>query len=247
MPRGQAEPELEGMEIGQYKFSWSQATSVFKKKTMWFVFLQGFAGVFPWNVITYWFFTYLELERGYDANSILFTMGPVIIILAGGYFVGGALGDWAFKRNVRGRIIVSSAGVLLGAIFLYMAIKTPIYDQTQFFILMALTALFMPLSSPNVIATVYDITPPEVRSTAQSVEYFVESSGAALAPLMAGIIADALNLETSILTICTISWLLCFVFYLGAMFTIKHDVHTLRTQMEERANIERAKHSPAAS
>jgi fucose permease len=93
---------------------------------------------------------------------------------------------------------------------------------------MALTALFMPLSSPNVIATVYDITPPEVRSTAQSVEYFVESSGAALAPLMAGIIADALNLETSILTICTIAWLLCFIFYLGAMFTIKTDVHTLR-------------------
>jgi MFS family permease len=246
MPRGQAEPELEGMEIGQYKFSWDQAKMVFKKRTMWFVFLQGFAGVFPWNVITYWFFTYLELERGYDANSILFTMGPVIIILAGGYFVGGALGDWAFKRNVRGRIIVSSAGVLLGAIFLYMAIKTPVYDQTQFFIFMALTALFMPLSSPNVIATVYDITPPEVRSTAQSVEYFVESSGAALAPLMAGIIADALNLETSILTICTIAWLLCFVFYLGAMFTIKTDVHTLRAQMEERANIERAKHVPAA-
>jgi MFS family permease len=246
MPRGQAEPELEGMEIGQYKFSWDQAKNVFKKKTMWFVFLQGFAGVFPWNVITYWFFTYLELERGYDANSILFTMGPVIIILAGGYFLGGALGDWAFKRNVRGRIIVSSVGVLLGAIFLFMAIKTPVYDKTQFFILMALTALFMPLSSPNVIATVYDITPPEVRSTAQSVEYFVESSGAALAPLMAGIIADALNLETSILTICTIAWLLCFIFYLGAMFTIKKDVHSLRTQMEERANIERAKHAPAA-
>ena len=55
------------------------------------------------------------------------------------------------------------------------------------------------------------------------------------APLMAGIIADALNLEISILTICTISWLLCFIFYLGAMFTIKTDVHSLRTQMEERA------------
>jgi MFS family permease len=99
----------------------------------------------------------------------------------------------------------------------------------------------MPLSSPNVLATIFDITPPEVRSTAQAVEYFVESSGAALAPLMAGFIADKLNLEISILSICTISWLLCFVFYLGAMFTIKRDVHTLRTQMEERAALERAR------
>jgi MFS family permease len=241
MPRGQAEPELEGMEIGQYKFSGDQARHVFMKHTMWFIFLQGFAGVFPWNVITYWFFYYLQNDRGYDQNSMLFTMGPVILILAGGYFIGGMLGDWAFKKNVRGRIIVSSIGVLLGAIFLYMAIKTPIMDKTQFFILMSLTALFMPLSSPNVLATIFDITPPEVRSTAQAVEYFVESSGAALAPLMAGIIADKLNLEISILSICTISWLLCFVFYLGAMFTIKRDVHTLRTQMEERAALERAR------
>jgi MFS family permease len=241
MPRGQSEPELEGMEIGQYKFSWEQAAQVFKKKTMWFIFLQGFAGVFPWNVITYWFFTYLEEERGYDANSILFTMGPVILILASGYFVGGALGDWAFKRTVRGRIIVSSAGVLLGAIFLYLAMGTPIDERTQFFVLMSLTALFIPLSSPNVTSTVYDITVPEVRSTAQAVEYFVESSGAALAPLMAGIIADAFNLQISILIICTIAWLLCFIFYLGAMFTIKHDVHTLRAQMEERATLERAR------
>jgi MFS transporter, Spinster family, sphingosine-1-phosphate transporter len=241
MPRGQSEPELVGMEIGQYKFSWEQAALVFKKKTMWFIFLQGFAGVFPWNVITYWFFTYLEEERGYDANSILFTMGPVILILASGYFVGGALGDWAFKRTVRGRIIVSSAGVLLGAIFLYLAMGTPIDERTQFFVLMSLTALFIPLSSPNVTSTVYDITVPEVRSTAQAVEYFVESSGAALAPLMAGIIADAFNLQISILIICTIAWLLCFIFYLGAMFTIKHDVHTLRAQMEERATLERAR------
>jgi MFS transporter, Spinster family, sphingosine-1-phosphate transporter len=246
MPRGQSEPELEGMEIGQYKFSGEQAINVFKKKTMWFIFLQGFAGVFPWNVITYWFFYYLQNDRGYDQTSMLLTMGPVILILAGGYFVGGTLGDWAFKKDVRGRIIVSSLGVLLGAIFLYMAIKTPIMDKTQFFILMSLTALFMPLSSPNVLATIFDITPPEVRSTAQAVEYFVESSGAALAPLMAGIIADAFNLQISILSICTISWLLCFVFYLGAMFTIKTDVHTLRAQMEKRADEERAKLAASA-
>jgi len=247
VPRGQSEPEMEGMEIGQVKFSKEQAVLVLKKKTMWFIFLQGFFGVFPWNVITYWFFTYLELERGYDSTSILFTMGPVILILAAGYFVGGALGDWAFKRNVRGRIIVSSVGVLMGAIFLYLAMKTPIQDTTQFFVLMSLTALFIPLSSPNVISTVFDITPPEVRSTAQGVEYFVESSGAALAPLLAGIIADAFNLQVSILSICTITWILCFIFYMGAMFTIKHDVQTLRTQMEERASLERAKHSPAVS
>ena len=83
MPRGKAEPEFEGMaEMATFKFSWKEAKEIFKKKTMWFIFLQGFAGVFPWNVITYFFFAYLEKERGYDANGILFTMAPVILILS---------------------------------------------------------------------------------------------------------------------------------------------------------------------
>ncbi len=241
MPRGQAEPELADLEeIGQYRFSWEQAKIVFRKKTMWFVFLQGFAGVFPWNVITYWFFTYLAEERGYDEGSILFTMAPVILILASGYFFGGAAGDWLFKRTLKGRIIVASTGVLMGAIFLFLALQTPVEARNTFFIFMALTAIFMPLSSANVISTVQDITAPEVRSTAMAVEYFIENSGAALAPLLAGIIADASNLHTAILTICITAWLICFVIYLGALFFIDGDIKSLREQMSRRAELQRA-------
>lgn len=205
---------------------------------MWFVFLQGFAGVFPWNVITYWFFTYLAEERGYDEESILFTMAPIILVLAGGYFVGGALGDWLFKRTLKGRIIVSSAGVLLGAVFLFFAIQAPIEARSTFFIMMILTALFMPFSSPNVVSTVQDITAPEVRSTALSIEYFIENSGAALAPLLAGIIADAFNLQTAILSICITAWLLCFVIYLGALYFVDGDILSMRAQLRERAKHE---------
>jgi len=149
--------------------------------------------------------------------------------------VGGALGDFAFKRTNKGRIIVSSAGVLLGAIFMALAITTPIEARTQFFIFMCLTAIFMPLSSANVIATVYDITVPEVRSTAQAVEYFVENAGAITAPILTGAIADAFSLQTAILLICTVAWGLCFFFYLGAIFTIDKDSHDLRNQMADRA------------
>ncbi|MDI6769833.1 MAG: MFS transporter [Anaerolineales bacterium] len=241
VPRGKAEPELAGFEeIGQYRFSWAYAKEALKKRTMMFVFLQGFAGVFPWNVITYFFFDYLMKERGYDSDSVLFTMAPIILILASGYFVGGAVGDWLFKRTNKGRIIVSSVGVLLGAIFLFFAMQTPIEARSTFFVLMILTAIFMPFSSPNVISTVQDISMPEVRSTAMSVEYFIENSGAALAPLLAGIIADAFNMHTAILTICVTAWLICFVIYLGALFFVDGDIRSLRAQMAERAKLEKA-------
>src|SRR5512141_3001769 len=241
MPHGKAEPEFEGMEeIGQFHFSWQEARQIFKKKTMWFVFLQGFAGVFPWNVITFFFFGYLMADRGYDNNAVLATMAPVIVILASGYFIGGLLGDWLFKRTNKGRIIVSSAGVLLGAIFLYLAINTPVDQPGTFFMWMVLTAIFMPLSSPNVIATVYDIVVPEVRSTAQAVEYFVENIGAAFAPILAGVFSVLYGKGNAILWICMSAWALCFLFYLGAIRTVDGDIRALRQQMADRAAKQRA-------
>lgn len=239
IPRGKAEPEFEGKEdFGQFRFKWSSLGNVLSKKTMWFVFLQGFAGVFPWNVITFFFFGYLMTERGYDNNQVLFTMGPVIIILALGYFVGGALGDWLFKRTLKGRIIISSAGVLLGALFLYLALNTPVDQKTTFFILMSLTALFMPFSSPNVISTVFDISLPEVRSSAQAVEYFIENSGAALAPTLAGAIALSTgSKQYAIMVVCISAWILCFVLYLGALFFVEKDIKSLHADLAERAKL----------
>lgn len=242
MPRGRAEPEFEGLqEIGQFRFSWQEARQIFRKKTMWFVFAQGFAGVFPWNVITYFFIGYLQTERNYDSQAVLLVMAPVVIILALGYFIGGALGDWLFRRTVKGRIIVSSGGVILGALFLLLALLTPIEARGLFFVFMALTALFMPFSSPNVLSTIFDITVPEIRSTAQAIEYFVENSGAALAPMLAGAIALATTKQTAILSVCVTAWALCFLLYLGALFFIEGDVKSLRRQMAERAAQQRSR------
>jgi MFS family permease len=238
MPRGKAEPEFEGMEekeMEHFHFSWQEAKEIFKKKTMWFVFAQGFVGNFPWNVITYFFFGYLMTERGYDNNSVLFTMAPVILILAAGYYIGGSVGDVLFKRTNKGRIIISSVGVLMGALFMYFAMTTPIEARTQFFIFMCLTAIFMPFSSPNVIATVYDVTVPEVRSTAQASEYFIENTGAAFAPAITGVLAEVIGLPNAILMLCLTAWILCFFLYTGVLFFIDGDVKNLRAQMAARA------------
>jgi fucose permease len=120
---------------------------------------------------------------------------------------------------------------------------TPVDSRSTFFVLMCLTAVFMPFSSPNVVATIFDVTPPEVRSTVQSVEYFIESSGAALAPTLAGAIALATNKQTAILSVCVTAWVLCFFLYLGALFFISADAQDLRDQMRKRADQERLLHA----
>jgi fucose permease len=166
---------------------------------------------------------------------MLFTMAPAVIVLALGYPIGGFLGDWLFKKTKRGQMLVANAGVILGAIFMYITMNIPIDQPVQFGVMLVITALFIPFASPNVLSTVYDITLPEVRSTAKAIESFIESAGAASAPLIAGLIADATSLKTSILIICLAAWLLCFIFLFGAIYFIPKDIDDLHQELRRRA------------
>jgi MFS transporter, Spinster family, sphingosine-1-phosphate transporter len=245
-PRGSSEPELAGLDqMGTYKFDWKIARDLFKKPTLLLLFTQGFFGVFPWNVITYWFFAYLERERGYAGESILMTMVPAVLVLAAGYPIGGALGDMLFKRTPRGRIIVSSIGVLAGAVLLLLTLNIPLEEQTLFMGMLVLTALFIPFASPNVISTIYDITLPEVRATANATSSFIESMGAALAPLITGMIADQTSLHDAILILCVSTWLLCFVFFVFTAFFVPKDIAILREQLRQRAQFEQTNIQPS--
>ncbi|GAP14689.1 arabinose efflux permease [Longilinea arvoryzae] len=239
--RGTSEPEMENIEqTGKYHFDWKIARDLFKKRSLILLFLQGFVGVFPWQVITFWFFRYLETERGFSSNEVLITMVIAILLLAAGYPIGGALGDWLFGKTKRGRVIVSAIGVITGAALLFLAIRVPYENKALFTIMMAFTAVFIPFASPNVLSTVYDVTLPEVRSTANSIQYFIEQGGSAVAPTLAGIIAMNSSLENSILTICISAWILCFLFFLGVIYLLPKDIDTLRKQMTERAQIEQS-------
>lgn len=242
VPRGSSETELQGVEVQQHKFNWKALSQIFKKKSLWMVYAQGFAGVFPWNVITYYIFGYLGTERGYDETTTLMIMAPAILLMAAGYPVGGLLGDKIFKRHKGGRLIASEIGVVLGMVGLFLAMNTPNEQVLLFGILLCITAFFMPFASPNIISTMYDVTLPEVRSSAQSIESLIETAGAWTAPILAGVLADATSVGFSIKLICTAAWSLCVVFLLLAIFFIPKDINALHKELEARA-LETAKAS----
>jgi MFS family permease len=236
VPRGQSEPELIGQEeIAIHRFDFKTALQLFKKKSLWLLFAQGFVNIFPWQVITFWFFFYLETERGYGQGSVLLTMVPAVLSLAGGYFVGGVLGDAAFERTPRGRMLVSLAGALIGAILLWITMSIPVEQPLVFGIFLVVTALFMPMGSPNIVSSINDIALPEVRSTAFSIQYFIENSGAAIAPVLAGYIASKSSMGFAILIISVTARLIAAFFMGWAALQIPSDIQVLRDQMQERS------------
>jgi MFS family permease len=93
-----------------------------------------------------------------------------------------------------------------------------------------------------VISTVYDVTLPEVRSTALAIESFIENGGAALAPLLAGLIAKYASLHIAILVICVSAWFLGAIFLALTAYMVPNDIAVLRSEMRSRAEFERQSH-----
>ena len=119
-----------------------------------------------------------------------------------------------------------------------LTLNVPNENQGLFMIMLAFTAFFIPFAAANVISTVYDVTLPEVRSSALSVQYLIESSGAALAPGIAGLIADQTSLKSAFLLICVSTWIVCGICFALVAWLAPKDVRKLRQQMAERAALE---------
>lgn len=234
--RGQSEPEMAELEeIAVHRIDKQVALGLLRNRSYLLLMAQGFFGVFPWQVLTFWFFRYLETERGYTSDQAMMTMIVAIVTLSAGYFVGGTVGDFFFHRTPRGRTLTSMVGVLSGAVLLFLTMSVPPENQGLFMVLLGLTGVTMSVASPNVVATVHDITEPEVRSTAQAILAFAENFGSAIAPWLAGVIAVRHSLHAAIIVICTITWLVCAALFGATSVLVPRDIERLRRTMRTRA------------
>ena len=237
VPRGSSEPELSSIPNTQLpRFSFSQLQDLIKIPTLRYLFLQGFFGVLPWQVITFWSFRYLEVERNYTSQTISSIMIPAVLFVGAGYFVGGLLGDAFYSKNTRGRLYVSIAGVVLGALFLTLTLTIPVEKVEIFRILLAITSFFIPLASPNIASTVYDVVLPEIRSTATSIQYFLGNLGSAFAPLLAGAIGQKYSLGTAILSISLIAWLVTAAILILGVYYLPEDMNKMHQELRVRAS-----------
>jgi MFS family permease len=236
VPRGSSEPELKDIQVSIIKVpGWTQFKHLLKIPTLRTLFLQGAIGVLPWQVITFWSFRYLEIDRGLSPDTITAVMTPAILMIALGYFLGGVLGDAAYRKDPRGRLLVALAGVILGALLLSATLNISLERPGLFRIFLSMTCFFIPLASPNIATAVYDVVLPEVRSSATSVQYFLGNLGSAFAPLIAGVIAERSSLQTAIFSISIVSWGLSALILAYGIKHLPADMNNLRSELEHRA------------
>ncbi|MGB9717231.1 MAG: MFS transporter [Thermoproteota archaeon] len=234
-PRGSTEPELLAVKDKlKDKFKKESLVRVLKRKSISLLFIQGFFGVFPWQIISYWLFLYMEKVRGFDEGSQLLIMLVALLTMVIGNVVAGVMSDWAFKKTLKGRAIFAGVSVAIGLVFFDLTLLSR-GGVELFLIFGALTGFFIPMAGPAVSASLQDISLPEVRSTTHSIQVFVENAGSAFAPLITGYLADTIGLEWGMMMIITITWSVCAVALTAASLTLPKDIMWKRMELAERA------------
>jgi MFS family permease len=160
----------------------------------------------------------------------------VNLALVIGYFSGGFFGDKLFDRNTKGRMIVSSIGTICGGATLVAAFTLPLGTRIPFLVLLFISGFFLSSVSPNLVASVHDITLPEVRSSAQAFRQIFIDTSAAAAPFIAGLIAVNTSLHQAILIASIVAWIVATGLVLLITYTISPDIEAMRKKLKNRAN-----------
>jgi predicted MFS family arabinose efflux permease len=235
--RGASEPELSQLEeLKDFRFKWRDIKALWKIKSLLLLIAHGFVALFIWNMLVFWLFHYLKAERGYTDIAAMVTMLLVNLALVIGYFAGGFFGDQLFRKYKRGRMMVASIGTICGGATLVTAFFLPISTLIPFLFLLFISGIFLSSVSPNLVASVHDITLPEVRSSAQAFRQLFIDMSAAAAPFVAGLIAVRTSLHQAILSASLVSWIVATGLVLLITFSVSKDIDVLRGKLKTRAD-----------
>ena len=141
--------------------------------------------------------TWLNLERGFTYQQAAFTNGCIFTV-AGmlGTILGGTVSDWFHRRWVGGRMWFLVAKGLcfmpFTLLFYSLSTETPFY---LFYVCWFFSSLGSTTWYGPVFATVQDLTPARIRSTAVAFLLLVINLlGTGLGPLVSGAIGDRVSL-----------------------------------------------------
>ena len=234
--RGRVEPEFEdfnGQLNYNYKITYYQLTQLLNKKSIIAIFLYVLCSGIANTTLSIWAIFYLTTKIE-DINASFYA--TTIYILAGigaipGTLLGGKFGDSLYHSGkLRGRVILSSFGIIVGVLCFLGFYLIPFKMDTPldivfswiFFITIGFFGFFLvSLSNGNIFAIYSEVCVPEARSTANSLNGLMSNLGGIIGNLLLsaliindlGLLPFAISLLLYIWLLSSVLWIIPYIYY----------------------------------
>ena len=248
--RLRSEPEFEDFE-GEikydYKITFSNLKQLFKIRSirgiLFSVLCSGIAG----TTLGIWSILYLTTKIDSEDAELIVT---TIYILAGsgaltGAIIGGRLGDKYFKSGkIKGRVVVSFTGLIVGISFLLAFYLIPFFTETIlqlvfswiFFVITGyLGFFFTAFTAGNQFAIYTELSLPEVRSTANAMNGLMANMGGIIGNLLiSSIIEKNESLLPFAVFIVLLIWLCGSIFWIFPYYYYPRELKKCRDILLKR-------------
>lgn len=151
-----------------------------------------------------------------------------------GVIIGGTIADKLSKINPRNRLVVQAIALLCGAPFIYW-IGMGTTESTTYMALF-LFGIFRGAYDSNIFASLFEVVKPAIKSSASGLMLMCAFLVGAFAPYFLGVLKPTMGLALGL------SWLwvsyfmgACFIFIAVIFFFNKDKVHSLETELNNKA------------
>jgi len=172
--------------------------SVIRIPALWWIIASGALLNFVMYAFSAFVASFLMRVHGISVSStgvaagLLFGIGGLL-----GGLIGGPVGDWVVHKREDGRMLVASLAALISAPVGYLAILEPVASIA--ILLLGLTYCFLNMYYGLVYATLQDIVPAPLRSTALAFYFMMMYlCGASFGPVITGNLSDRMALHAAV-------------------------------------------------
>lgn len=240
--RGAAEPELADVSpellAAKFRFRFGDMAEIFRTKTIWVAYLQGFFMLSALYILLRLFTLWLVRDRMFKEENAPVVFGLIVTALALGSILGGFASDWAEKKWPRaGRPAVSQISLLLIVPSVF-ALITWAYSTGAILAISFFMALFLDWTRRCTIQPIIqNVLRPELRGTALALAEFATGGLASFMVLFFGRYADGHGLSFAFLLGTTGNAAMAFVIAFAYYRVYPRDMAHLREQMRERRSM----------
>lgn len=237
--RGAKEPALIDIEImGTYQFDWNIAKSTLKKPSIIMLFVFIFIGIIPWIVLSDSVLILLREIAYLETSDIILVLLPIMSGITLGFPIGGLLGDLLFRYKRIGRIFTCLVGVLVPYFLVFFLLRGGGEQGQGFLVSSLLIGFFWAFPWPNILASLMDITLPELRASIFAVALIFQTISIIVSSLIFSWVQQLGSLADAVFFLCIGAWTICLVLLVLLLNYLPRDIEQLRRHMAYRSHLE---------